>query len=450
MTDAFAVPQSLEAERAVLGSALLDDRAYDLLADLLTADDFFREAHAVAWKTIAEFRTRGASIDTLILAEELQRQGRYEQLGGDDLISELINSVPHAVNAGQYGVIVREKARLRRLLATLMDAVRTASDPPSHQTVDEIASGIESSILDATHDVGRDGLREVRDAAAESIERLRMREEGRRTGIATGYVALDELTDGFQASQLIILAARPGKGKSALALDLASFAALDSNKSVLFCSLEMSARELTDRLLASRAGVPGQAIRDGVGITTDDRIRMGRVLSAIDEVRWAIDDASSRTVAELGALARRRRATHGLDLLVVDYLQLVTAESRKGASRQEQVAEVSRGLKCLAKSMGVPILALSQLNREVEGRADLKPKLSDLRESGAIEQDADMVLLIHRTNNDPGRAELIVAKNRSGPEGLVRLAYQQTYPRFRNPEERPSYANGDEPNYAMF
>ncbi|MEW4569329.1 replicative DNA helicase [Tautonia sp. JC769] len=428
-------PQNLEMERAVLGCALLDGTSFDEMADLIRAEDFYREAHAVTWKTIAALRGRGEPADVLTVAEAMRRSGDYQRVGGDAFIDELAGSVPHAANALHFAAIVKEKARLRCLIEALAEGLRLAYDAPSYLTVDEIAGRVETSVLDASRDLGGSTVREAYEAASESIERVQAREEGNFTGVVTGLTELDELTDGMQPAQLIVLAARPGKGKTTLGIDVASFVTLELNKSVLFCSLEMGRRELTDRILASRASVAGKNIRDGNGLLPGDHVRMGQVYEKLRAARWAIDDAPSRTVAELAAIARRRRATHGLDLIVVDYLQLVTAEERKGANRQEQVAQVSRDLKKLSKTLEVPVLALSQLNREVEGRSDPRPRLSDLRESGAIEQDADVVLLIHRPDDRDGRvgyAELIVAKNRSGPEGVVQLAYQDQYPRFRD------------------
>ena len=425
-------PQNLEMERAVLGCALLDDRSFDELADLLTAEDFYREAHATTWKVIAAIRSRGEPADFLTVAEALQRAGVYDRVGGDPFLDSLTSAVPSAANALHFGAVVREKSRQRRLIAALTEGLKLASDAPDYLTVDEIASRVETAVLDASREVGGSTVREAHEAAQESIERMEVRASGQFTGVVTGLAGLDELTDGFHPSQLVVLAARPGKGKTTLALDVAGFVSLTLSRSVLFCSLEMGRRELTDRVLAGQASVPGRWIRDGTVRSERDHEAMASVLGQLRAARWAIDDAPSRTVAELGAIARRRKASQGLDLVVVDYLQLVTAEDRKGANRQEQVSQVSRDLKKLAKSLEVPVLALSQLNREVEGRSDPKPRLSDLRESGAIEQDADVVLLIHRTDDRPDLAELIVAKNRSGPEGVVQLAYEADYPRFEN------------------
>lgn len=435
-------PQNLEMERAVLGCALIDADAFDQLADVIQDEDFYREAHAIVWRAIAALRSQGNPADILSLAEHLERAGDYQRIGGDPFLDELADAVAHAANALHYAAIVREKARQRRLIAALTEGLRVAYDPGQCLTVDEIASQVESLVLDASRDVGSSTVCEAFEAASESIERIHTRAEGVYTGVVTGLTDLDELTDGMHPSQLVILAARPGKGKTTLALDIAAFAAIDLERSVLVCSLEMGRRELTDRVLASRGSVAGQNIRDGCGLMASDHQRMGQVYDQLRDARWAIDDAPSRTVAELAAIARRRRATHGLDLIVVDYLQLVTAEDRKGANRQEQVAQVSRDLKKLAKTLQVPVLALSQLNREVEGRADPKPRLSDLRESGAIEQDADVVLLIHRTDDRPGTAELIVAKNRSGPEGVILVAYEDQYPRFRNYVPRDDWTGG--------
>ena len=432
-------PQDLDMERGVIGSALLDERLLDELASTLRPEDFYRDTHQILWRELQAMRSEGTPVDGLTVAERLRRLGLYERVGPESF-DEICGFVPHGANGRTYGAVVSGLAVLRRLIWALGDGIERCYAGRGQKRVEEIVAEVEQAVLAASRVAGTGDLHDAGVATTEALDAISTREHGVPSGLRTGFESFDVLLDGLKPAQLVILAGRPGNGKTSLALDIASHAALVESRSVLFCSLEMGRLDLADRLLSSRGRVAGVSIRSGRGLTAEDWVSMARVHQALGRSRFVIDDASSRSVSELAALCRRRMATHGLDLIVVDYLQLLRPAATKNASRQEQVAQISRDLKCLAKDCGVPVLVLSQLNRQVEQRDDRRPRLSDLRESGAIEQDADVVLLLHHSTDQRGPSELIVAKNRSGPTGTIHLNYAKAFTTFESWNEVPAGA----------
>lgn len=437
-------PQNLEAERGVLGSVLLDNEVLHDVVPLLRPTDFYRDAHQVLYTVIRELYDLGRPVDTLLLAEELQRREQYERLGGDGLIGSIINSVPHAANAVHYAVIVREKSVLRQLIGGAHDILKDSYD--SIKSADEVLQNAERQVFRIAEEQATGETVELQDIVTEAMDRIALRSESRHpiTGVGSGLLDLDDITTGFQGSQLIILAARPSMGKTALALNICEHVSLSQNKAVLFVSLEMGKLEIADRMLGARAKVDGHKLRTGQGLGQRDMTMLGR---AYDELRGGapvlIDDTPTRTMLQITANARRiklrqAKTTQDLGLILVDYIQLVEPDSGEGRdSRQEQIAKISRRLKTLARELNVPVVALSQLNRGVENREDRRPRMADLRESGAIEQDADLVLLLHRPeyydpNDQPGIGELIVAKNRNGRTDSVKMTFLKNFMRFEN------------------
>jgi replicative DNA helicase len=429
-------PQSLESEMGVLGSILLDNDVLHEVVAILKVEDFYRDSHQVIYRAVRDLYDEGKPIDTIILAEELGRRGDYEKIGGDETLAQILNSVPHAANAKYYAGIVRQKAVKRRLIEGAHETLREGY--ADEMTAEEFLEAAERRVFDIAEDQVTGETVELRDVVTEAMDRIAARSEARHpiTGIGTGYFELDDLTAGFQPSQLVILAARPSMGKTALALNICEHIALNQKKGLLFVSLEMNKLELAERLLCARAKVEGDKLRKGMGLGSREMNMLGR---AYDELRVApifIDDTPTRNMLQITANARRLKLRHEIALIVVDYIQLVDSEESRD-SRQEQIAKISRRLKTLGRELHVPVIALSQLNRAVENREDRRPRMADLRESGAIEQDADLVLLLHRPeyydpNDQPGVAELIVAKNRNGATNSVKLTFLRHFMRFEN------------------
>ena len=431
-------PHSGEAERAVLGAVLLDNQALPRVIELVRDDDFYSERHRTIYTAVLQLFDRGKPVDLVTLAEELNKQGLLEKAGGAAYLAELVEDVPAASNVEHYAAIVTDKAMLRRLIRVSSENVDEAMS--DSRPAPEILDQAEKKIL------------EIRDRAATSsyvqlgkllrptvdeVEKLYDR-DGVISGVPTGLVSFDELTLGLQPSNLIILAARPSVGKTSLALSIARYAAVEENKVIALFSLEMAREELATRLLCSQARVNSWEVRRG-------RLPKTRFPLLVDaaatlyEAPMFIDDSTPVTTLELRAKARRIRSeVGGLDLIIVDYLQLMKGTSRT-ENRQQEISEISRGLKELAKELKVPVLALSQLSRKVEERPSGRPQLADLRESGAIEQDADVVVFIHRPpqqdKEEQGRSgvyELIIGKQRNGPTGTVKVFFNAAQTRFDN------------------
>lgn len=429
------LPHNLDAERSVLGAILLDNHALYAALELLRPEDFFLEQHQRLFHRMIALAERQLAIDPVTLAEELERNGELQAAGGTAYLAQLMDGVPRTSHVEHYARIVKEKSLLRHLIR-VTDAIQQQA-LEADQQADEVLDRAESLIFQLAEDRVRSGLVGVKELVQENYERLeRMVSEGRRlTGLSTGYRQLDQLTSGLQPSELIILAARPSMGKTSLALNIAEHVALVERRPVAIFSLEMSKESLLLRLLASRARLDAHKFRSGL-LGREDWKKMAATLAELAEAPLWMDDTGSTTVTEIGAKARRLKRDKGLDLLVVDYLQLLTARGRF-SNRNEEVTSISRGLKGLAKELKVPVLVLSQLTRAPE-REDRRPQLADLRESGAIEQDADVVLFIHRPNfyrpelpeEERRKAELIIAKQRNGPTDRLHFVFFERYTRF--------------------
>jgi len=445
------LPHNLEAERSILGAVLLDNHALNAAVERLRSEDFFLPQHRNIFERMVQLGERQHAIDTITLMEDLSRTGTLEAAGGVAYLSQLADGLPRVTNVDHYARIVKEKAVLRNLIhsaSAIQEQALAAGDE-----ADVILDRAESAIFQLAEDRVRAGLIGVKDLVKEGFERLeKIFSEGRRiTGLATGYPGLDNETAGLQPSELIILAARPSMGKTALALNMAENVALRQREPVAIFSLEMSKESLLLRLLASEARVDAHKFRTG-HMNRDDWGKVTRTLADLGEAPIWIDDSASSTVLEMGAKARRLKRDRGLSLMIVDYLQLVVpTHSGRGTNRQEEVSSISRALKGLAKELKVPVLVLSQLTRAPE-REERKPQLADLRESGAIEQDADVVLFINRPNfyktdlpeEDRAKAELIIAKQRNGPTTSLNFVFLSRHTRFEEAAPDAWTSGGDE------
>jgi replicative DNA helicase len=427
-------PHNIEAEESVLGSMLLSRNAIAEVLELLHEDDFYRPAHRTVFRSVLDLYSHGQAVDPVTAAEELRRSGELADVGGAPFLHTLVSSVPTAANAGYYARIIKEAGILRRLIDTGTRIVQLGYETP--QDTERAVDLAESWVYQVAQ--GRvtedyQSLREVLTSTLEAIELLH-NDSREITGVSTGFPELDRLTSGLQPSNLIIVAARPAVGKSTLGLDVARHASVRSSVPTVVFSLEMSKTELVQRLMCAECSVDMQRLRTG-RMEDTDWTRLTRSLGKLADAPLFIDDSAALTMMELRAKCRRLKQRHGLGLVVVDYLQLMQP-SKRVESRQQEVSEISRALKLLAKELAVPVIAISQLSRQTESRSDKKPMLSDLRESGALEQDADMVMFIYREDlYDPesprkGEADLIVAKHRNGPTDSVTVTFQGQYSRF--------------------
>jgi replicative DNA helicase len=445
------LPHNLEAERSILGAILLDNHALNTAVEKLRTDDFFLPQHRHIFERMIDLGEHQQGIDFVTVVEELGRTGNLEAAGGAAYVSQLADGMPRVSNVEHYARIVKEKAVLRALAyqaSAIQEQALAAGDD-----ADIILDRAESAIFQIAEDRVRAGLIGVKELVRDGFERLeKIFSEGRRiTGLATGYGGLDNETAGLQPSELVILAARPSMGKTALALNIAENVAVRNREPVAIFSLEMSKESLLLRLLASQSRVDAHKFRTG-HMNRDDWGKITTSLAELGEAPIWIDDSASSTVLEMGAKARRLKRDRGLSLMIVDYLQLVVPTSnRRTSNRQEEVSGMSRALKGLAKELKVPILVLSQLTRAPE-REERKPQLADLRESGAIEQDADVVLFINRPNfyktdlpdEERAKAELIIAKQRNGPTGTLNFVFLSRHTRFEEAAPDAWNSGGDE------
>lgn len=438
-------PHNAEAERRALGSMLLDNDCIDDVLAICSGADFFGGAHARLFEAIREVHSAGVPVNSVAVAEHLMARGQYDRLGGDDFLAETLAATPSAVDAAYYAGIVREKAIMRRLIEASGAAERDARS--GMLTADQALAAAEARLADVADGRTSDGAVPLSVVLPEAMGRIRAREAGEVAGVPTGLADLDTpMGGGLADGELVILAARPSMGKTALAMHIAANAAVERRTPTAFYSMEMSRRELGERLYCSRAGLASDLLKRPWLMADEHWRALDRASAAMADAPLYIDERRGWDVGSLSADARRLRRRHGLGLVVVDYLQLMEAEPGmdRGVSRQEQVARLSRRLKILAGNLGVPVLALSQLNRKAEDREDRRPRMSDLRESGALEQDADVVLLIHRPerydpNDKPGVAEVQIAKQRNGPAGeWVELAFAQPTGRFSDYEQPPA------------
>ncbi|MFH1665784.1 MAG: replicative DNA helicase [Candidatus Omnitrophota bacterium] len=430
-------PQNLEAEVAVLGSMLLDREAISSAIEILEADAFYSEAHRQIFHAIIKLYDENEAVDMVTLIEEFKKRSLLEKVGGAAYISGLANSIPTAANIGHYGKIVREKYLLRMLINTATQIVAESYDPAGE--VAELLDRAEKKIFDITSTQKRETriftMKEVVKESIETIDRLYQRKEN-ITGIPTGFHDLDVMTAGLQKSDLIVIAGRPSMGKSALAISIMEYAGVVEKVPCAFFSLEMSREQLAQRMLCSLAGVNAHKVRTGF-FSQSDWPKLVEAAGKLSEAPIFIDDTPAISALELRAKARRLKSRYDIRLIFVDYLQLMRGAARI-ENRQQEISEISRSMKALARELDLPVIALSQLSRAVEQRADHRPMLSDLRESGAIEQDADLVALLLReeyynaTEENKGIAEVIVAKQRHGPVGTVKLAFLPEYTKFSN------------------
>jgi replicative DNA helicase len=452
-------PFNLEAEIGVLGSLMLMPETCDDIVHILRPDDFFDEAHRKLFGHIMDMHGAGKKIDMLLLRERLMASGDYEAVGGAAGLAEIFTSVPHAAHVNYYANIVRSKATSRNLISTcselMSEAFRPEGDPET------LLNEAEQKVFAIRESRQSNNLTSIDEVLSDAMDRLdaRVRGEGQEGTVETGFTDLDRMTGGLHASELVILAARPSMGKTAFAMNIAEHVALKSGKPTLFISLEMAAIELIERMLCSVAKVNGHRLRNGT-LPSEDRKRLVKTAGELSTVPLFIDDSPTRNVSEIAGAARRiKRREKELGLVVVDYLQLIQPDNANDP-RQEQVAKIARRLKGLARELKTPVLCLSQLNRQAEDSRDHRPRLSHLRESGAIEQDADVVMFVHRESyfkkSDPDaeqnetEALIIVEKQRNGPTGDVELHWERNFTRFSNraPER---YAEFDEfPEPASF
>jgi replicative DNA helicase len=441
-------PQNLDAERGVLGSLLLMNDAIDEVADVLQANYFYADNHQRIYAAIHHLYESGVrGIDAVTLLEELSRRGETEEVGGPLYLAEILEAVPHAAHAKYYANIVREKWIQRSLIFACTQVLRECYDAASD--TDEILQHAEQAVFRILEQQEASEKIAIGDILIDAFDRIneRLETEGTISGLATGFSDLDGKTNGFQSSELIILAARPSMGKTALVCNIAEAVARESKKGVLIFSLEQSKLELAERFLCIRAQINGHDLRAG-DLDEAQRHRMMKASSELSELPLFIDDQPGRSMPQIGAISRRLKRQHKLGLIILDYLQLIEPEER-GAPREQQIAQITRRLKYLAKELAVPVIALAQLNRGVELREDKRPRLADLRESGAIEQDADLVMFLHRPDaydpeDRPGEAELIIAKHRSGPTGIVPLTWRKEFMRFED------YCHLEEPEHGYF
>ncbi len=446
-------PQNLEAESSVLGGILLDNEAINLVLELLQPEDFYRESHRKIFRAMIDITDRGEPVDLITLSEFLKGRNDLEAVGGAAYLASLADFVPTAANISHYARIVREKAILRSLISTATEIATRGYEEQG--SVDEFLDSAEKVIFDISEKKIKASFVAVGDMITDTlktIDKLYQRKE-MITGVSTGYEDLDKLTAGLQPSDLIIVAGRPGMGKTAFALNLATNAALAGTGAAIF-SLEMAKEQLVLRMLCSEARVNSSKVRSGY-LGERDFPQLAKAAARLHEAPIYIDDTPAISVLELRAKARRlvRDRSKKVGLIVVDYLQLMRGMGT-ASNREQEISEISRSLKALAKELRIPVIALSQLNRRVEDRGDRRPQMSDLRESGAIEQDADVILFIYReevynkNSDDKGKAEVIVAKQRNGPTDTVTLTFIGEYTRFENYTERDDYGFEEEADEA--
>lgn len=437
-SESRGVPQNLDAERSVLGSLLLHA---DSVADVafLKPDDFYLPKHQRIYESITSTFDRSSQTDVITVGEDLDRRGVLEEAGGRDTLLDLVGAVVSSAGVEYHAELVREKAVQRKLLEICLDISRLAYEN-AHESK-ELLDEAERRIFEVAR-MDKDGdaqsIANILQVTFEKIDNLRSR-EGRITGLGTGYYDFDDMTGGLQGGELLILAARPSMGKTSFALNLVERVASLGHGTAFF-SLEMSSQQVIQNMLCCRSQIDGQAMRQG-RITDQQYRRLQEEAERLYEADIFVDDSPGLSITQMRAKARRMKQKHNIEMIVVDYLQLMTAGGRV-ESRQQEISTISRGLKGISRELNVPVIALSQLNRDVENRDDHKPRMSDLRESGAIEQDADVIMLLHReeyfkpTEENAGLAQLIIAKQRNGPTGEVTLRFFRQFMRFENFQRR--------------
>jgi replicative DNA helicase len=429
-------PQNLEAERAVLGAIMMDNETVYTVMEILEPSAFYQPSHRLIFSTMLDLSERGEPIDIVTLVDRLRSTGSLDKAGGPDYIPTLADEVPTSAGVANYAKIVKEKATLRNLIETSTEIVQDCFDAPGD--VDQLLDEAERRIFAISEERIRSGflsMKEIVKSSFKTIESLYEKKE-HITGVPTGFADIDELTSGFQSSDLIIIAGRPSMGKTAFCLNIAQYASMKKKLTVAVFSLEMAKEQLVMRMLCSEARIDAHRLRSGF-LGQTDWPKLSTAAGRLADASIYIDDTPAISSMEMRAKTRRLKADKGLDLVIVDYLQLMSGRSRSD-SREQEISEISRSLKSLAKELGVPVVALSQLNRGVESRMDKRPILADLRESGAIEQDADVIIFIYRDevynkeSMEKGIAEIIVGKQRNGPVGTRKLTWLDKYTRFED------------------
>ncbi len=437
-------PQNIEAEQSILGSLMLSKEAIIKIADLVKPKDFYHPAHETIYETIIDLYENREPIDLLSLSNRLKEKGKLEEIGGQSYLTTLVNSVPTAAHIDHYGKIVQKKSTLRRLIDAASQIVNLGYD--EEKEADVLLDQAEQKIFNVSRNYLHQDFSPIKPILEEAFDRIDEvhKNKGKLRGLPTGFYELDNILAGLQNSNLIILAARPSLGKTSLAMDIARNVATREKIPVGIFSLEMSQEELIDRLLCSQANIDLWKLRTGRLSSegeNDDFSRIGQAMGALSEAPIFIDDAASSSIMEMRTMARRLQAEHGLGLIIVDYIQMMKSQSSI-ENRVQEISEISRSLKSLARELKIPVLALSQLSRAIESRDGQFPRLSDLRESGSIEQDADVVLFIYREDKvkkdveQKNVADIVIAKHRNGPVGQVKLYFNENYASFRNLEKR--------------
>ncbi|GLH63959.1 replicative DNA helicase [Parageobacillus sp. G301] len=444
MNDLFSEripPQSIEAEQAVLGAIFLDPSALTLASEILIPEDFYRASHQKIFHAMLRVADKGEPVDLVTVTAELADTQQLEEVGGVSYLSELADAVPTAANVEYYARIVEEKSVLRRLIRT---ATSIAQDGYTREDeVDVLLDEAEQKIMEISQRKHSGAFKNIKDVLVQTYDNIEMlhNRKGEVTGIPTGFTELDRMTSGFQRSDFIIVAARPSVGKTAFALNIAQNVATKTNENVAIFSLEMSAQQLVMRMLCAEGNINAQNLRTG-RLTPEDWGKLTMAMGSLSNAGIYIDDTPSIRVSDIRAKCRRLKQESGLGMVVIDYLQLIQGSGRNRENRQQEVSEISRSLKALARELEVPVIALSQLSRSVEQRQDKRPMMSDIRESGSIEQDADIVAFLYRDdyyNKDSENKniiEIIIAKQRNGPVGTVQLAFIKEYNKFVNLERR--------------
>ncbi|MFC5543031.1 MAG: replicative DNA helicase [Bacilli bacterium] len=430
-------PHNHEAEQSVLGAIFLDPQALITASEILVPEDFYRIAHQKIFQTMLDLSDKGNAIDVVTVTEELSARKELEDVGGLSYLMELANAVPTAANVSYYAKIVEEKSILRRLIRTATKIVEESFT--REDEVEELLSEAEKRIMEVANRKNAGDFKHVKDVLVETydkIEQLQNR-SGDVTGIPTGFTDLDRMTAGFQRNDLIIVAARPSVGKTAFALNIAQNVAVKARENVAIFSLEMGAEQLVMRMLCAEGNIDAQVLRTGA-LTAEDWSKLTIAMGTLSNAGIYIDDTPGLRVNEIRAKCRRLAQEKGLGMVVIDYLQLIQGSGRRGENRQQEVSEISRSLKALARELHVPVIALSQLSRGVEQRQDKRPMMSDIRESGSIEQDADIVAFLYRDDyydketENKNMIEIIIAKQRNGPTGTVTLAFKKEFNKFLN------------------
>jgi len=432
-------PQNLDAERAVLGAMLIDDDAIGTVLERLDSSFFYEIGHQKIYDGIVRLYAERKNVDIITLTDRLKADGVLEAVGGAAYLSDLVDAVPTSANVLHHAEIVKEKGIKRKLIRNATEIVTRSFEAGSE--VDELVDEAEKLIFEIAQDREKQPAIPLKDIVKQTIEKIDLLYQKKETvtGIPSGFIEFDKMTSGLQNSDLIIIAARPSMGKSALAAGMAEHAAIERGIPVAFFSLEMSKEQVVMRLLCSQARVDAQKVRTGL-LASHEWPMLTRAAAKLSNVPFFIDDTPAISSLELRAKARRLKSAHDIRLIVVDYLQLMRGSTSRVENRQQEISEISRSLKALARELQIPVIAISQLSRAVESRESRRPQLSDLRESGAIEQDADVVVLLVREDyyepkpENLGLAEIIIAKQRNGPTGLVKLRFFKEYIRFENLE----------------